>query len=82
MSPKTVVLPAGDASVEPLSDTSLPIPELPKGKAREAAQRTQSKATIEELYERWTTFDEDENMDSTALYNEKGEALERYKGGS
>ncbi len=82
VSPKTVVLPAGDASVEPLSDTSLPIPELPKGKAREAAQRTQSKATIEELYERWTTFDEDENMDSTALYNEKGEALERYKGGS
>ena len=82
LNPKTVALPAGDDSVEPLSNSAVPIPELPNEKAREAAQCSQSKPTMEEIYQRWTTFDEEGSMDSTALYNEKGEALERYKGGS
>ena len=37
---------------------------------------------IDEMYEKWTTFEEVDGLDATALYNEKGEALERYKGGS
>ena len=82
LNPKTLALPASDDSVEPLSNSAVPIPELPNEKAREAAQCSQSKPTMEEIYQRWTTFDEEGSMDSTALYNEKGEALERYKGGS
>ena len=82
VNPKTLALPAVNGSVEPLSNAAVAIPELPNEKAREAAECAQSKPTMEEIYERWTTFDEDESMDSTALYNEKGEALERYKGDS
>ncbi|MGB1865581.1 MAG: hypothetical protein ACPH8S_02890 [Poseidonia sp.] len=82
VNPKKVPLIAGNESVEPLSSTAIAIPELPNDKAREAAQCAQSKPTMEEIYKRWTTFDEEEGLESTALYNEKGEALERYKGGS
>ena len=82
MNPKKLPLIAGNESVEPLSSTAIAIPELPNDKAREAAQCAQSKPTMEEIYQRWTTFDEEEGLESTALYNEKGEALERYKGGS
>lgn len=82
VNPKKLPLPAGNQSVEPLSSTAIAIPELPNDKAREAAQCAQSKPTMEEIYQRWTTFDEEEGLESTALYNEKGEALERYKGGS
>jgi len=82
VNPKKLPLVAGNESVEPLSSTAIAIPELPNDKAREAAQCAQSKPTMEEIYQRWTTFDEEEGLESTALYNEKGEALERYKGGS
>ena len=36
---------------------------------------------MDEVYRRWSTFDEPDGMDATALYDEHGEALERYKGG-
>jgi hypothetical protein len=37
---------------------------------------------IDDAYERWSTFEEQNGMDSTALYNEKGEPLDRYAGDS
>ena len=36
---------------------------------------------MDEVYRRWSTFEEPDGMDATALYDEYGEALERYKGG-
>ena len=48
--------------------------------AREAAQKTQRNVDMEDIYERWSTFEDSEGMDSTALYDELGEALQRSKG--
>ena len=35
---------------------------------------------MEEVYLRWSTFEEQEGLDATALYSEYGEALKRYEG--
>jgi hypothetical protein len=34
---------------------------------------------MEALYKAWTAYEE-KDLESSALYNEKGEALKRYKG--
>jgi hypothetical protein len=36
---------------------------------------------MDDVYRRWSTFEDHDGMDSTALYDEYGEALERYEGG-
>ena len=48
--------------------------------ARESASFPQNDEDIEAKYERWSTFEEQDGLDSTALYGEKGQMLKRYKG--
>lgn len=77
--PSTVNLPA-PASSEPLSNSLRPV-EVAEKASREASSKTQSNVDMDEVYHRWSSFDEPDGMDATALYNEHGEALKRYKGG-
>ena len=76
--PQTVNLPSTSTD-EPLTSSLRPVTSTSKP-AREASAKDQRSLDMEDIYERWTTFDDPEDMDSTALYNEHGEALERYKG--
>ena len=76
--PQTVNLPSTSTD-EPLTSSLRPVASSSKP-AREASAKDQRSLDMEDIYERWTTFDDPEDMDSTALYNEHGEALERYKG--
>ena len=77
--PTTLNLPAAEGS-EPLSNSLRPVEAVEKP-SREASSKPQSSVNMDEVYRRWSTFDEPDGMDATALYNEHGEALERYKGG-
>ena len=77
--PTTLNLPAAEGS-EPLSNSLRPLEALEKP-SREASSKPQSSVNMDEVYRRWSTFDEPDGMDATALYDEHGEALERYKGG-
>ncbi|MBR69167.1 MAG: hypothetical protein CMA86_06635 [Euryarchaeota archaeon] len=79
--PKTVDLPA-DSEAAPLTNSLRPVEDIVREQAREAASMPQHATDLDEMYEKWTTFEEVDGLDATALYNEKGEALERYKGGS
>ena len=77
--PQTVQLPSKGEHA-PLSN-SLRTVEADTGKpARESASLPQNDENIEAKYERWSTFEEQDGLDSTALYGEKGEMLKRYKG--
>ena len=77
--PTTLNLPAAEGS-EPLSSSLRPV-ETAEKPSREASSKPQSSMNMDDVYRRWSTFDEPDGMDATALYNEHGEALERYKGG-
>ncbi|MGB0377571.1 MAG: hypothetical protein ACPGGE_02030, partial [Poseidonia sp.] len=77
--PTTLNLPAAESS-EPLSNSLRPV-EVVERSARETSSKEQSSVNMDEVYRRWSTFDEPDSLDATALYNEHGEALERYKGG-
>ncbi|MEE2974036.1 MAG: hypothetical protein VX831_02205, partial [Candidatus Thermoplasmatota archaeon] len=75
----TLNLPAAESS-EPLSNSLRPVEAIEKP-SREPSTKPQSSVNMDEVYRRWSTFDEPDGMDATALYDEHGEALERYKGG-
>ena len=75
---QTVNLPSTSTD-DPLTSSLRPVPSTSKP-SREASAKDQRSLDMEDIYERWATFDDPEDMDSTALYNELGEALERYKG--
>ena len=75
---KTVKLPS-DAASTTLTNSLRPVPDDAKP-SREIASKSQAKLDIEKAYVEWSTFDEPDGMDATALYNERGEALERYSG--
>ena len=76
--PQTLNLPAEDAS-EPLSNSLRPL-DVNKKPSREASTKAQSTVNMEEVYLRWSTFEEQDGLDATALYSEYGEALKRYEG--
>ena len=76
---KTVRLPS-DESTKPLSN-SLRLVETDAKPSREISSKDQATVDMDEVYRRWSTFEEPDGMDATALYDEYGEALERYKGG-
>lgn len=76
---KTVRLPSNE-SAEPLSNSLRPVESETKP-SRETSSKEQVSLNMDEVYRRWSTFDEPDGMDATALYDEYGEALERYKGG-
>ena len=76
--PKTVRL-ASNESNQALTNSIRPVEKETKS-SREASSKDQSIINMDEVYLRWSTFDEPDGMDATALYNEHGEALERYKG--
>ena len=75
---KTVKLPS-IADETPLPNSLRPVEEVEKP-SREASSKPQSKVDVEKAYVEWSTFDEPDGMDATALYNESGEALKRYSG--
>jgi hypothetical protein len=75
---KTVKLPS-EAEDTPLSNSLRPVEQGAKP-SREASSKTQTKVDVEKAYVDWSTFDEPDGMDATALYNEQGEALKRYNG--
>ena len=75
---KTVKLPS-EAAEAPLTNSLRPVNKETKP-SREASSKTQTKVDVEKAYVEWSTFDEPDGMDATALYNERGEALKRYDG--
>ena len=75
---KTVKLPS-EADEAPLTNSLRPVNKETKP-SREASSKTQTKVDVEKAYVEWSTFDEPDGMDATALYNERGEALKRYDG--
>ncbi len=64
---------------KPLTNSLRPVTDGAKD-SREASSKEQALVDIDEAYERWSTFEEPDGMDATALYNEHGEALNRYSG--
>lgn len=68
------------------NSNSLPLPrsleqsshDSPKA-ARESASKEQKESTIDELYERWNQWEDEDYASSAALYNEKGELLKKFK---
>ena len=68
------------------SSTSHPLPrsfdrssqEPPKA-ARESSSKDQKESTIDEMYERWNQWEDEDYASSAALYNEKGELLKKFK---
>lgn len=80
--PSTVELPAHSAKTPPLSNSIREIEDGRDVASREYAATPQQRVDIDDAYERWSTFEEQNGMDSTALYNEKGEPLDRYAGDS
>ncbi|MDA0925391.1 MAG: hypothetical protein O3C36_01985 [archaeon] len=75
---QTVTLPASNNG-QPLSSSLMPVHRDEAKPARETASYEQKTLDMEEVYREWTTYDE-KDMESSALYNEKGEALKRYQG--
>jgi hypothetical protein len=53
-------------------------PEQPKA-ARESSVKKQKESNIDEMYERWNQWEDEDYASSTALYNEKGELLKKFK---
>lgn len=79
--PRTVELPSKNAK-DALSNSLRSVDKDAKKPARESASLSQASGDIDEMYERWSTFEEEDGLDATALYSESGEELKRYKGGS
>ena len=77
--PQTVQLPSKGEQT-PLSNSLREVESDSPKPAREEASLPQHDDDIEAMYQRWSTFEEQDGLDSTALYSEKGEALKRYKG--
>ena len=75
---QTVTLPANTTG-QPLSSSLVPVDRDEPKPAREAARYEQKTLDMDAVYRAWTTFDE-KDMESSVLYNEKGEALKRYQG--
>jgi len=76
----TLTLPSM-SSQTPLAGGHPPAP--PKDQpSRESSTKEQRSPNMEALYNDWSATDERDGVDSTALYNERGEPLKRYKGGS
>ena len=65
---KTVRLPSAE-STEPLSNSIRPV-EAEAKPSRETSSKDQAAVNMEEVYRRWSTFEEPDGMDATALYNE------------
>ena len=60
---------------------SIAVPQnIQKKGARELSAKEQKESTIDEMYERWNNWEDEEYATSTALYNEKGEVLKKFKG--
>ena len=58
-----------------------PVPNNEKQKAaRELSAKEQKESSLDEMYERWNKWEDEEYATSTALYNEKGEVLKKFKG--
>ena len=76
--PQTLNLPA-KGNNQPLSNSLRPV-EVNEKPSREVSAKAQSKVNMEDVYLRWSTFDEPDGLDATALYSEHGEALKRYEG--
>ena len=76
---KTVILPSSEES-RPLTNSLRPV-EADSKPSREASTKSQANLNMDDVYRRWSTFEDNDGMDSTALYDEYGEALERYEGG-
>ena len=79
--PRTVELPSKNAK-QPLPNSLRSVDKDAKKPARESASHSQASGDIDEMYAKWSTFEEEDGLDATALYSESGEALKRYKGGS
>jgi hypothetical protein len=79
--PRTVELPSKNAK-QPLPNSLVTVDKDAKKPARESASHSQASGDIDEMYAKWSTFQEEDGLDATALYSESGEALKRYKGGS
>jgi hypothetical protein len=79
--PKTVQLPS-NSTTKPLTNSLRPLETKDDQPARESSTLEQHVLDMDALYQRWSTFEEQDGQDSTALYNEKGEVLKRYKGGT
>ncbi len=75
---QTVTLPS-DGDGEPLPSSLIPVNREASKPSRETAQLEQKVVDMEALYKAWTAYEE-KDLESSALYNEKGEALKRYKG--
>jgi len=75
---QTVTLPANTTG-QPLSSSLVPVDRDAEKPAREAASYEQKTLDMDAVYRAWATFDE-KDMESSVLYNEKGEALKRYQG--
>ena len=75
---QTVTLPANTTG-QPLSSSLVPVDRDEEKPAREAASYEQKTLDMDAVYRAWATFDE-KDMESSVLYNEKGEALKRYQG--
>ncbi len=79
--PRTVELPSATDD-QALPNTLHVVDDSKQQPARESSALPQRQDSIDEMYERWSTFEEQDGLDATALYSEKGEALKRYKGDS
>lgn len=75
---QTVSLPSSNLS-EPLSNSLVPVDRDALKPARESASLEQKTLDMDAVYAAWAAY-KDEDMESSALYDENGEALKRYKG--
>ena len=76
--PQTVPLRANSDSDTLPRGMHNPSSEQPKA-ARESSAKEQKESTIDEIYERWNQWENEDYVSSTALYNEKGELLKKFK---
>jgi hypothetical protein len=76
--PQTVPLQANSDSDTLPRGMHNPSSEQPKA-ARESSAKEQKESTIDEIYERWNQWENEDYVSSTALYNEKGELLKKFK---
>jgi len=60
--------------------SGITVPEKGKPKSvRELSSKGQKESNIDEMYERWNKWEDEDYASSTALYNEKGEILKKFK---
>ena len=76
--PQTVPLRASTDSSTLPRGFGHPSQEPPKP-ARESSSKEQKESTIDEIFERWNQWEDEDYTSSTALYNEKGELLKKFK---